>query len=672
MIFAFDTETECFRPGCQAPPLVCLTWQHDDSGPKIVHWTEARGVFAKALEHAELLVGHNVAFDLAVCGAMWPDLVPAIFQAYADDRVADTMLREQLYDIATGAFRGFPDERGVWRRHDYNLDACARRLAGIALKKDGWRLRYAEFRDIPLAAWPARAAELSAKAREQVEAGTKDKDLEAVAYGDPEEVVRYPLEDARATFEVYQAQERRRAAHRAEDGVDVLADQFRQARGAWWLRLMSTWGVRTRPEGVDVLRAQTEKEIERLTSGLVAEGLVRADGSRDTKKATARMLEVCGWREVAKNEYEKAREDARPLRRTAGGGVTLDRDACKASDDPVLSDYGERAQLKAVADKDVPMLAAGTRFPVHPRTDIAASGRTTMSAPNLQNLRRLPGIREAIVPRPGRVFVQADYPGLELRTLAQTCFDLFGHSALGDMLNRGEDPHLAFAAKVLGIPYDEAKEHKKRKDVDAARQVGKVFNFGSPGGLGAEKLVLFARKTYDVTLSIEQAREFKQTWLETFPEMREFFAHVARLTDNEDDRATLKQLRSDRIRGGTPYTAACNTYFQGLGADATKAAGFAVSRACYVDAASPIFGSRIANYVHDEFILETDDRPEAHDAAIELSRLLREEANRWLPSVPFKEPDPEPLIMRLWSKEAVAVHDENGRLVPWEPKEVAC
>lgn len=686
--FSFDTETVATRPGCKAPPMACLTWQTPEMPrPDIVHGSDpaARRIFVEALENPRVeLSGHFIAYDLAVCGAAWPDLVDPIFDAYLADRVTCTMLREKLFDIAAGHYRGFPDERGVWRKHSYDLGDVARRRAGIQLKKDGWRKRYGEVLHLPLDQWPVYAAEQQKIALAAVEAGVKDADLEAVAYGAPAEILIYPLEDARATLAVKLAQEE----VRKRCDVDPFADEFRQARASWWLNLMSTWGLRTRAEGVEMLRIQTEAALAELEAELVLAGLVRPDGSCDTKKAKARMLAVCGWeRTITKVEgtrkqtyaYKKLHDEARALRKTKSNDVSLDRDACKASEDDLLIDYGERGQLQAVASKDVPMLAAGTYYPVHTRIDLAGSGRITSSAPNVCNLRRLPGIREAFVPRDGWVFIQADYPGLELRTLAQACLDLFGRSELARMLNAGVDPHLVIAAKILGVAYDEAKKNKKRKDVDDARQIGKVFNFGAPGGLGSRPrkdgsdptLVRFARKTYGVVLKVDQVQEFKKTWLETFPEMVEFHEYVGRITKGRE--GTILQLRSGRIRGGCSFTAACNSYFQGLGADATKHAGFFVSQACYKEKRSPLFGSRIANYVYDEFILETPERrqgntwPEAQAAAFELSRILRERANEFIPDVPFAAPDPEPLLMRLWSKDAEALFDTAGNMVPWEP-----
>ncbi|HXB28088.1 MAG TPA: DNA polymerase [Gemmatimonadaceae bacterium] len=273
------------------------------------------------------------------------------------------------------------------------------------------------------------------------------------------------------------------------------------------------------------------------------------------------------------------------------------------------------------------------------------------------------GIRECFIPRPGKVFAQADFSGLELHTLAQCCVTLFGQSHLAEVLNAGFDAHTAFAASILGISYEEAVARNEAGDeaVDNARQTAKVANFGFPGGLGAEKLCLFARKTYGVHLTEERARELKAQWLERWPELKLFFQHVGDLVDEDTGEATVHQVFSNRMRGGCHYTAACNTYFQGLGADAAKRATYIVSRACYAESANVLYGSRICNMIHDELILEVDDDFRAHDKAIELGRLMVAGANEFLPDVPARV---KPLLARCWSKKSKPVF-KDGRLVPW-------
>jgi DNA polymerase-1 len=213
------------------------------------------------------------------------------------------------------------------------------------------------------------------------------------------------------------------------------------------------------------------------------------------------------------------------------------------------------------------------------------------------------------------------------------------------------------------VSYEEAVRLRESGDekFDNARQTAKVANFGMPGGLGPEKLVLFARKSYGVILTEERARELKAQWLERWPEMRLFFQRVGDLIDEDTGLGVVEQIFSQRLRGGCHYTALANSYFQGLGADAAKRATYLVSRACYAEPQSVLYGSRIVNQVHDELIVEVDDDALAHDKAIELGRLMVEGANEFLPNVPARV---EPLLARMWSKKAKRVF-KDGRLVPW-------
>jgi hypothetical protein len=139
--FAFDTETALIRPGRLAPELVCLTWQVRGEPPRIVHESEAEQVIGAALSACtNVLVGHNVAYDMAVICERFPALRAAVFRAYEEDRVTDTRIRQKLLDIAAGVYRGRVGEKGRWIKHDYTLEALAKRCAGIVLQKDDWRL----------------------------------------------------------------------------------------------------------------------------------------------------------------------------------------------------------------------------------------------------------------------------------------------------------------------------------------------------------------------------------------------------------------------------------------------------------------------------------------------------------------------------------------------------
>jgi hypothetical protein len=497
--------------------------------------------------------------------------------------------------------------------------------------------------------------------------------LREMVESDPRQCIEYPLDDARATLAVFLAQEKHgENAPMNGRGAPVggwLQDQFRQTRAAFALHLSSAWGFRTDPAAVAIVRAQADADIARLSAELVAAGLVRENGSRDTKAAAARMVTVC-------------REGGFPLRRTASHDpkvcppdpedprkvchVSLDSDACKSVDDELLEAYADLSEAKKVRSNDVEMLAGGVTYPISPRYDIAETGRTTCSKPNIQNLRRRVGIRECFKPRDGYVLAQADFPQLELYALAQWCWSILGFSKLGEALNAGLDPHLAMAANIVGISYEQAAAEIETDRVDNARQTAKVANFGFPGGLGVDKLILFAKKAYSVELTRESALALKATWLETWPEMPLFFDYMGKLVDEDTGEGTIESLFTKRFRGGARFCALCNSAFQKLGADCAKNAMWLVAHAQYVERLSPLFNARTVAFVHDELINEVRDDERASDAAEELARLMVKGANAFLPNVPIPMSKMKPLLMRRWSKKAKPKRDVNGRLVPWD------
>src|SRR6185503_777479 len=140
--------------------------------------------------------------------------------------------------------------------------------------------------------------------------------------------------------------------------------------------------------------------------------------------------------------------------------------------------------------------------------------------------------------------------------------------------------------------------------MDHARQVGKVCNFGFPGGLGAESLVFFALNNYAGKLTVDEAKHLKRLWLRQWPEMRRYFSWINR--HSEPPFPQIAQLFVGRQRGPEglrTYTSFCNTIFQGMSSDIAKDAGFEISRACYDRSlGSVLLGSRIVNFVHDEFV----------------------------------------------------------------------
>jgi DNA polymerase I-like protein with 3'-5' exonuclease and polymerase domains len=82
---------------------------------------------------------------------------------------------------------------------------------------------------------------------------------------------------------------------------------------------------------------------------------------------------------------------------------------------------------------------------------------------------------------------------------------------------------------------------------------------------------------------------------------------------------------------------------------------------------SPLFGSRLTMFVHDEFIGESPEE-QAPAAAERLSEVMAAGMKLYLPDIPVKC---APVLMRRWYKEAEPVWDDAGNLLVWEPSEKA-
>jgi DNA polymerase-1 len=630
--FYFDLETFLIAPGCAAPPIVCLSYATDTSEPRLVHVSEARDLIARfVLDPNYTVVGHNTSFDLACICAQWPDLVPLIFQAYAEDRVTDTLVRQKLIDIGRGRA---PDDKKL----RYDLASVSERCDGPILnKEDPWRLRYGQLYQVPVGQWPAEALD-------------------------------YALNDAQATRAVFQAQ---------ESQADYLVDQFRQARAAWVLRLMECWGL-----AVD--RGQAERYIVQVQKTLAEDrriaaeaGLVRPDGTKNTKAAQAWMERIC-------------EETGEKCPRTETGLPQLSEEAVEEHGDFVLEAYQRYANANTRTKRAQRLLiAAEKNLPIQASFNVLVNtGRTSCSqgdgkkgkidpAPSafgaqVQNPSKDKGYREVFVARPGYALVSIDYDALELHTWSQVCIWLFGYSRMAEVINEGRDAHTELAAELVRIPVEEAYRRKKEDESfnNGPRFFSKAGNFGFLGGMGGAKfcksLVKQAVHQGDPTTiatakayTEAEAKQLKAAFLRKWTEGDDYFKYINRLLGGKE-KCTVKHFKSERLRGQCWYTQACNSFFQGLAADLAKDAMFRISREMYCDRNSPLYGSRLVNFVHDEGILEVPTDGRLHDASYRARDIMCQTGADWCPDLVFTA---EPAAMTAWSKNAKTKKDACGKLM---------
>lgn len=650
---AFDTETHLIADGMLFPKLVCVS-TFDGTDNRIYLAKEGVEIVLNALKDPNtIVIGHNVAYDLGVIcaeaitqGHDAHEILTTIFSAYSFDRVVDTMIRCMLIDIAQGTFQEIEGQR---RGRQFGLDNLASRWVNECMDKgeDTWRLHYAALTDVPLDQWP-----IDAKS--------------------------YALKDARVTYLVDAAM----TAWAIQEGQrsGKIPDEHRQVRAAWVLHLMAGWGVRVDASLIASVRTNLEAQRDLAYVEMDKFALFKKD------KKGAYLFTEKGQRSIDQKHLKKliaegfAQQGLRPpmtdgrVNKKTGERVpevAFGADAAEASLSPGPMAYAAVANAVKLLSTYLPALeraAAGIPLTSSPNV-LVASGRTSWSRPNLQNPPQVGNIRECIVPRKGNVLVGADLDTIELRALAQSCLELFGHSQMAACLIKGEDLHTGLGADLLGLTYADMKRRLAAGDPQAElnRKVAKAINFGLPGGMGLERFASTAASQGipldpDHDEAIRKSSLYKEAWFRRFPEMREFLNHASTITRDDGGPKIIEQPWSARIRGGLTYCSAANTIFQGRVADGTKLALWRLAEACYVDRQSILYGCRLVLFLHDEVILEAPEEI-AHDAASELVRILCGALQEVIPDIPITS---TAVITRRWLKGAKPVI-VNGRLVPSRP-----
>ena len=416
-VIAFDTETHLIAPGRPTPKVVCFSfaeyrreaipecreadriWRMADPyvikgrelaapPPKLVTGLLTPKLGCEALrgwllDPDILIVGHNVWFDLGVCISEEPSLLPLVFFALEAGRIVDTMIRQQLIDIADGSLAfHYDEETGEITRSQYHLADLSYRLLRRYLKKeDTWRLRYALLDGVSLTEWPAEAVDYS----------ILDSVVTLDIYNEQDVIATAPTSVMVTMRELALVADGRGGA---APSTEIIINSANQHRAAFALYLQSVYGVRTDGQSVAELKADLEKEFNEKMLALRPSGLFKIAPARALKsgprkgqiepeKVTKNMTEIRG--------RTKASLDALGIevRLTDGGDVCADRKALKATKDPMLVALAEVGATMKLLETYIPVLERGARYPINPRYNVLVdTGRTSCSSPNVQNLPR--------------------------------------------------------------------------------------------------------------------------------------------------------------------------------------------------------------------------------------------------------------------------------------------
>ena len=229
--------------------------------------------------------------------------------------------------------------------------------------------------------------------------------------------------------------------------------------------------------------------------------------------------------------------------------------------------------------------------------DATATGRLSSTNPNLQNIpiRTELGrqIRDAFVPAPGNVFVNADYSQFELRLAAV----MAGEKQMIEDFNADVDIHAKTAAEVYNVPINEVTPAQRRR--------AKVVNFGVLYGMSQHGLAAAANMSYG------EAQHFIDEYYRIRPHIKEFMEQTIRQA-HEDGfvqtsfgrRRPTPDVRSNNFAvRSAAERAAANMPIQGTEADLMKLAMLAVEKRLTIMTSPDLLPSETGKFEKNEFAL---------------------------------------------------------------------
>ena len=226
---------------------------------------------------------------------------------------------------------------------------------------------------------------------------------------------------------------------------------------------------------------------------------------------------------------------------------------------------------------------------------LTRTGRLSSIEPNLQNIpiRYEEGklIRKAFIPEDNSVFISSDYSQIELRVFAS----LSKEENMIKAFNSGIDIHTKTAMDIFHVTKDKVTKLMRRQ--------AKAVNFGILYGISNFGLA------EDIGTDFKTAKEFMDTYLDTFPTIREYNEKVVedaykngyvltimnrkRTIDELNNTNYIIRQQGERIAQNTPI--------QGSAADILKKAMIEI----YDEFNKKKLKSKMILQIHDELIFNT-------------------------------------------------------------------
>lgn len=265
-----------------------------------------------------------------------------------------------------------------------------------------------------------------------------------------------------------------------------------------------------------------------------------------------------------------------------------------------ITEYRRTAKLLSTFLYSIPQQMHPVTGRLHPKySQIGAwSGRMSCGGPNIQQIPRDKHFRACFSASERYKLVIADYSQIELRVVAEISRD----ERMINAYKNGEDLHRLTASLISGKPIEEVTKGE--------RQSAKAMNFGLVFAMGAKGLQSYAKETYDVDMTLEEAEQFRNRFFRAYQGVA---AWHKRLKNNPPVQSRTVAGRKHVYGGHGGLSGLCNTPVQGSAADIIKnALGRLVDRLSNTN-------TKIVAVVHDEIVLETE-----REQATEVARILKE------------------------------------------------
>ena len=617
-MLAFDTETYLITRNNTTPKPVCCQWYDPRDRKNWLTEPNSPETYALLADPDTLLVGQEIAYDIAVMMRWCPWSIPLFFKAMDEGRVRCTAIRECLMYMATKGGFGFPES--------VSLEGLCRDYLGIDLSlskkgEDIWRLRYGELDGVPFNRWPIDA-------------------------------INYALDDARLTYQVAEQQ-----------GMfnTTLPTEELQVSAAVALKLMSAWGMAVDHQVNNYLITELKAVSSRCDELIESLGWTGKGSKKRLQDAVTeswnykQRLFIHEWQKVTGVDIDwsdipqdvdlavarapgpmgpvlemvkKAKGFPTPSRTKTG--IKADKDSLNDLEGcyPVTGPDGNKVSAfdvlleKKHAEKMLSTCCRALEGVDAVHADyraIVGTGRTACRGPNLQNWPardKLP-MRDAFKPRDGYLYGTYDYSALELCTLSATLRDFWPNVRchLGEAIDNDRDAHCIIASIWTGLPYEQIFQGRKT-EYKLIRQKCKAGSFGLPGGMQAPTLMAYA-KSMGTAMSMEEANQIIGGWARSFPELVDPYLKYCETAARSHGTATLINGRQKARCRKTQFA---NYHFQGLAVDGAKAATYSIIKECILGGYylrrpwaigygselrdSPLNRSHLVNMIHDETLVE--------------------------------------------------------------------